>query len=180
MYVKHDRELYKLPEFEFMSVGDNLDRLTQRQMDVWNHFYKNKKDTGPIDKKEINPIELSKYLPLIWMADLIKDDDGKLVDFSYRLIGTKLTPIYGERTGQKLLSDDNPDAMKKVMPIALERITKVISSILETKSAVYSRTYYKEKQRQHLNVSGITIPVCKDGEDINMVFGYVDLNRSIV
>ncbi|MCC3859895.1 hypothetical protein [Pseudemcibacter aquimaris] len=179
MNLKYETDTNK-PEFEFMTVHDNLDVLTTGQKEIWDHFYAGKEKIGPLDKDDIDPIKIAKYLSCVWMADLYLDDEGKLKDYKYRLIGTRLTPIYGERTGEKIISDDGPLSLKNQMPAAYYRITNVLSLLAETNMPVFSRSYYTERARQHLNVSGITIPVCHDSDDVNMIFGFVDLSRTVV
>ena len=112
------------------------------------------------------------------MADLITDDDGKLIDFEYRLIGTRLTPVYGERTGEKVMSDAQASSLKEEFPEAYSRLQDVLKYVLELKEPVFKKSYYKEKEHEYLNVSGITFPVYNKSNEINMIFGFVDLSRS--
>lgn len=165
-------------DFEMMPARAGIEIFSDEQKAMWEHFFNNEGEISPLDKENIDPMVLKKYLPSVWMADLITDDDGKLIDFRYRLIGTRLTPIYGERTGEQVMTDQSETSLRVVFPKAYNRIQKVLKYILELEEPVFVNTHYVEKGHEKLNVSGLTFPVRNNSDKVNMIFGYVDLKRT--
>lgn len=168
----------ELGDYEMMPARSEVEQFSEPQKAIWDYFFDGDGSVKPIDRDQIDPVKLKRFLPNIWMADLIKDDKGNLIDCEYRLIGTRLTPVYGERTGEKLISNEEDTSLKKTFPKAFERLNDVLKFVLELKEPVYKKSYYQEKEHEYLNVSGLTFPVYNNSNEINMIFGFVDLRRS--
>jgi len=165
-------------KFLIKNAFDNLGKLSTRQREIWDLFYINKTDVLPLNKTQIDPVILAKYLSQIWMADLIVED-GKLIDMKYRLIGTKLTPVYGERTGECVFTDDSPQSLKNSMPISFDRLEKLLNFIIKEKVPIHTATTVFEKNKEYLKATGLVFPVFNNSEEINMVFGYVEVTNNI-
>ena len=168
----------KTSKFLIKSVSDNLNILTHNQRELWDLFYKDKVDVKPINKEQISPQVLKNFLPQIWLADLIVED-GKIVDMKFRLIGTKLTSVYGERTGESVFTDTGPNSLKRSMPSSFDRLEKLLNSIITNKVPIHTSTTFFEKNKEYLKAIGIVFPVLNKSEEINMVFGYVEISNNI-
>lgn len=108
------------------------------------------------------------------MADLIFDEDGKLHDIEVRLFGTKLAEVYGERTNQRLFTNDSESGLKTEMELTFERTMVMVHEMYDKNTAMYSDVSFLEKKKQHLNATALLFPMCKNSDTVNMLFGYVE------
>ncbi len=90
-----------------------------RIADFW-RYLNAKRPGGPWWRSDLDPVEIPRLLPGIWMLDIL----GPPLDFRYRLVGTKIVDsVQMDNTG-RLMSEVYPNPLKTI-PDAWARLTQV-------------------------------------------------------
>lgn len=161
-------------QFILGPASEYKDRFTPSQKAFWDKLFSNSPENQPINRNAFAPMNFVEFLPRIWMADLISDEDGKLHDIEVRLFGTKLAEVYGERTNQRLFTNDSESGLKTEMELTFERTMVMVHEMYDKNTAMYSDVSFLEKKKQHLNATALLFPMCKNSDTVNMLFGYVE------
>ena len=158
-----------------VSAAENLDMLTESQRRLWEFFSTKSAQSQIIDKKDISPAELVKFLPDIWLCDLIFSDSS-LVDIKLRLLGTKIAAALGERTGEKIIQEKkNPDSLyHQRFGVYQRAILSAEFIINEKKPVIYYSNHFSD-EIQHYQSIGLVFPVTNKSKTINLMLGNTQL-----
>jgi len=112
---------------------------------------------------DFSPTELKDLLPLVCIWDIKTGADGKVSDAVFRLMGTKVTELYGEHTGES--SRDFPDAD------VAGRIMDALQHIVTTRAPYAYEVRGITRWRDYLNMRLLYVPMSDDGETVNQAVG---------
>lgn len=103
-------------------------------------------------REDIQPADIIQMLPFITLLEKCSED------YKVRLMGTRTTPIFGEKTG-KLLSE-----------IGYEVFTiKQLRSCTEDGRPYFISEQLKRSGDRHYNWSALAMPLSKNNRDVNMI-----------
>jgi len=123
-------------------------------------------------RADVSPSRLSKYLPRITILEPVFDEEGQVVDARYRLMGTEISSLYGEATGQ-LISDYHGDQV-------LRRVCRISNHCIETRMPALGLSKALSDGREYVDVSVLYFPLSKDGESVDQFFIYSAVERTRV
>lgn len=114
-------------------------------------------------RRDFRPADIKDLLPLLCMWDIETGPDGKLHDAVFRLMGTKVTDLYGEHTGNS--SRDFPD------PDVAGRIMTALEWIVANRTPLAYEVRGITKWRDYMNMRLLYIPMSDDGRTVNRAIG---------
>ncbi len=114
-------------------------------------------------RADFSPVDLKDLLPLVCMWDIETGPDGKIHDAIFRLMGTRVTDLYGEHTGTRSRNFPDRDVAARIMD-ALERIAKSRSPLAYE---IHGITHW----RDYVNMRLLYVPMSDDGETVNRAVG---------
>jgi len=117
-----------------------------------------KNNTRLPSRKDLNPKDLFRTLPNLSLFDIIYEGP-KLVNLRTRLIGTKLTPIYGEVTGKLVTDLENPYVITGILNGCQESIKKRGPVAITAKAISEDMPFMKSY--------ALYCPLSSDGEHID-------------
>lgn len=156
---------------------DNLSMLTPHQLKMYNLFYGNGRSIKPLQKSDIHPAKMIDFLPNIWMCNLLCKEK-QIIDIQIRLLGTWLVENIGERTGEKMLSNQSENSFSKSRPGAFARTVGGIDLAYKLAEPVIYFSKVFDKYKSFYHSKGLVFPVCHNSESVNMVIGHTDINAS--
>jgi hypothetical protein len=119
-------------------------------------------------RTHIDPGELRDLLPLINLADVVRDKDR--LRFRFRLVGTEQT----EKAAREITGKFVEDA---VLPEFVDRIVANMRTVVEQKTPLYDRFPMPHPEREFIDSERIYFPLAADGETVDMILivnGYPD------
>lgn len=119
-------------------------------------------------RADVSPRDLKKFLPEIFMFQIIYDGD-KLEDLLVQLMGTTVANFYGEITGMTV-REGAPS------PLVTERILAACERMLETRKPVVAEASSLSEEKNHLRVQVLYIPMSEDGTHIDRIFGHAHVS----
>lgn len=164
-------------EEHIVDLAENkIGSLSAQQKILWDDFFAIYNSDNILQKKDIDPILLKQFLPNLWMADLIFDESGALKDVEVRLMGTKVASIFGERTGNHVLSEKHPNAFAQELNVSTQQVIDVANLLLHEKRPVVSlETRLSPTSKEKLNATALMFAVRNNSEHINMVLGHTEV-----
>jgi hypothetical protein len=109
-----------------------------------------------------DPLETPQLLPETFLVDVVP---GQPRRFRFRLVGTRIAELEGEMTN-KFLDEFIPDSAGTAMARHYEEAAE---------GRIYMRREtlrWHVRERQHVNYDVLLLPLSRDGETIDMLFGY--------
>lgn len=165
----------RLLESELLPAKDSLGRLNSTQRQLWDHFYSSSKDIAPLQKSQISPEKLIPFLRNIWMADIHYTEDGKITLLIMRLLGTALTNHYGELTGHQLIEEDKLTDFAEKFPDYHKRMKQVSTELIKHNEPLLAVSRYSSNvEGQEINSTALVFPMCRKGDNVDMVFGFTE------
>lgn len=159
-----------------VSAEQNLPNFTDKQLAFWSFLYGEKQNVGPVQRAAIDPFKIADLLPYIWMADLIFNRHGSLVDMRPRLMGTKIVELYGERTNENIISNTDKKGLKNTHPNNFNRLNKALTLMLKINKPVFGQAKSFSTRLSFLSIKGLMIPAYRNSKTVNLVVG---LNEGI-
>lgn len=161
--------------FALAPAESKKDLFSPNQKLFWDRLFENKDTTTPLQRDDFKPEDFTSLLPFIWLGDLIFNEVGALIDVKVRVMGTKVSAIMGEHTNEKLITENNEKSYQANMKESHERFITLINEMYNQKIPIYSSVNYFEEGKEHIHTKGMMIPMCKNGNVVNMVLGYIEM-----
>lgn len=172
------RSHMKMAGIEIVDVPNDFSGLGDDHKFLLSYFNVKKGGKKILSRKDINPAELTKFLPCVTLIDLEFDETGELNDMCLRLVGTALVDFYGEWTGKKVMSDDSKTGVKNTFPETHMRIIKLGYVSLEKRKPFMFYAKEVSPSHEHLKLNNLVVPLSNDDENINMLFVYSTLTSN--
>ena len=142
------------------------------------YFDHKTKGTRVAKRSDLNPFEITPYLPFVTLFDLTFDDDDEMVDMTVRLLGTGMVSFYGEWTGKSVLNDHSETGLMNVYPETYKRLILLVETAIKRKKPFIISSSQLSKDRTHLKSDSLAIPLSNDGESINMILMHTNLTTT--
>lgn len=149
--------------------------FTPTQKLFWDKLFGEDDTDTRLDRADFNPKEFTSFLPNIWMAELLVNENNQLVNLKMTLVGTKLAKVYGELTNQLIFDNNSSNSMKLQMESTYYRLMMLSHELFEKNIPLYSRVEYLEENKNYVTATGLTFPMCKNSPNTNMMLGYVEV-----
>ncbi|NVJ97087.1 MAG: PAS domain-containing protein [Alphaproteobacteria bacterium] len=120
-------------------------------------------------RKDVSPGQLGKYLPRITILEAVYDDAGVVIDARYRLMGTEISMLYGEATGQLISSYHGPHV--------LQRVCRITNHCIEAGGPALGLSKALSDGRQSVDVSVLYIPLSPDDKNVDQFLIYSAVER---
>lgn len=171
---KPSRGDLKNPLFEITAVTDDRTRLSDSQTFILDYIKAKTEGDRLLNRSDVVPAELVKYLPNIALIDLEYDEQGNLSNFIGRLIGTAIADFYGDFTGASVHSD----IVKNSAPGVHDRLFAQVRAAMEHRNGITAKASAPFENRPGLRINTIFVPMSPNNRDINMVFIYVEVHSN--
>lgn len=168
---KPSRADLKNPYFEITAVTDDRTSLTDSQTFILDYFKAKTEGQRLINRSDVLPAELVKYLPNIALIDLEYDEQGNLSNFVARLMGTLIADFYGDFTGASVHSD----IVKNSAPGVQDRLFAQVRAAIEHRNGITAKASASFENSSGLRINTVFIPMSPNNRDIDMVFIYVEV-----
>jgi hypothetical protein len=117
-------------------------------------------------RSDIDPAEISRYLPYITLVDVV-DDDRRFV---YRLVGTMEVALRGgDPTGRSI-----PDAF---FGRSVASVTRKYETVCKTRAPFYEIDDFQVTDR-YVNEENLFVPLSDNGETVNKILVF-SINRDL-
>lgn len=170
-YVSHRKNL-KLVGYECVVVDDSRTDLTDDQKSLIDYFASRTQGKRLASRADLNPSEITSYLPSIILFDLKLGDDSKIEDIIVRLVGTAAADFYGEYTGYSLFDPIFDDSLKE----ARDRLVSEAELVIKERKAITTFTEQLVADSPSVKLNTLKIPFAKNGTDIDMLFMYLEVS----
>lgn len=171
---KPSRTDLKNPFFEITAVTDDRTHLSDSQKFILDYFAAKTEGKRFINRSELVPAELIKYLPNVGLIDLEYDEQGNLTNFIGRLIGTAIADFYGDFTGVSVHSD----IIKNSAPGVQDRLFAQVNAAIEHRNGITAKASASFKNSSGLHINTLFIPMSSNNCDVDMVFFYVEVHSN--
>lgn len=115
-------------------------------------------------RQHIDPIDIPHLLPGIVLLDVVPESGRHR--FRFRLVGTGFVEVVGrDHTG--LFVDE-----VVLHTIKQEALHEVLTGIVRTGQPHYWETPVTISRRDYLGLRRLAMPLARDGENVDMIFGY--------
>lgn len=161
--------------FKLELVADDLSGLTCDQTAIMKYFNLKTQGKRFASRADINPSEISSYIPYVFLFDVEVDDEGNLIEMKIRLLGTKLAEFYGEQTGKTFIDDKSETSLQKTLPDTQSRLERSVRMVLKHRKPIRSHAQQVSDEKDYVQVKVIMVPLSDNGTDINKIFGYTEL-----
>ncbi|MCC3859900.1 PAS domain-containing protein [Pseudemcibacter aquimaris] len=152
---------YHVSNLELNDVQGVKDLKSDAQKIIYEYFQGKTQGMRLARRDDIDPSEIKSYLPSSVIADIVRNEQGEVIDLELRLMGTLVTEFYGELTGKNLSNYGDPDAVSRVMT--------AVRAFNETRRPlIYTSDH--EKGFKSMVVSIFFFPLSTDGENIDQLF----------
>jgi len=116
---------------------------------------------------DVDLMDMHEIAPILFVADVL--DDGASLSFRYRFIGTKIVEIF------------NLDATGKTVEEAFEGerrelIIEAYSNVVNSKSPHLGIRSQANRDRGHVRMAVLTLPLFDPSGDVNMLLGINDFS----
>lgn len=178
----------KISTFETYAAAEHSDVVVPTDFAVWradvapetskavrfvHQYFEDKKKGRTFNRRrDLNPPELAAYLPYITILEAIDDPDSseqRIADARFRLIGTKVSMLYGEATG-KLVSEHHGEEI-------LGRVRKIADFCVQEKCDAVGRSAALAHGRSSLEVTILYVPFSDDDIRVNQFLIFADICR---
>jgi len=146
--------------------------LTQEELSQISYFdpllriWNANSDSGKImSRRGFTPHDLKEVLPYISIIEL-DVVDGKIVDAVGRLVGTQLTPIYGEMTGKSI---------NLMEPMVRTRIWESLERAFDTRRPAGRYAEALSEKRPFVSLVSVFCPLATDGVNIDKMISLITL-----
>lgn len=122
--------------------------------------------TLPVPRELLDPVSLPPtLLPWFFLTDVHRDDQGRVVDFSHRLIGSAIVDMLGKNnTGKRFSESRFPQE-------STDRTVKYFSLVSHECVIACSRTCATWVNKQHVLIDSVLFPASSDGQVVDVLFG---------
>lgn len=126
-------------------------------------YWVSKSKEGHIPSRaQIDPLDVPELLPIIFLVDVSWQND--VPDFSFRLVGSKITEIVGsDPTGQDFLSFYNEDNLEPMTQI-YGQVARLGEPFVNNASAPFS-------DKDFVKLARLLLPLSEDGVRVDMILG---------
>ena len=131
---------------------------------LYAYWLKKRRNDELPSRQDIDPVEITKLLPCIYLADVNWENGAPRVKF--RLTGTLIVERFGRDVAGTWMDEVyDQDYFAEVWPAYL--------ALIETKTPQYSDLTARYANKEHLTYSRLICPLSADGERIDMIIGYI-------
>lgn len=155
-------------DFRVVSISDDLP-MREDMGAVLAHMEARRADRTYCSRADVSPAALGKYLPRITILEPVFDAEGVVTDARYRLMGTEISGLYGEATGE-LISSYHGEQV-------LARVCRIANHCIQTKAPALGLSKALSNGRQTVDVSVLYVPLSSDNETVNQFFIYSAVER---
>jgi hypothetical protein len=113
-------------------------------------------------RADLDPLDIPQLLPGVFLIDVVAGPPRR---FRFRLVGTRIAELEGEMT-DKFLDEFIPGS-------------RGTSMVQQYEDACEGRLYVRHEtlrwhthERQHVSYDVLLLPLSRDGETVDMLFGY--------
>lgn len=121
-------------------------------------------------RSDLCPKDLARFLPYITLVDAIDDrSDGgqRIADGRFRLVGTKVSMLFGNATG-KLVSEHHTEEI-------LGRVLAIANFCVQERSPLVGRSAIIAVERPHIDVTLLYLPFSEDQQRISQFLIFADV-----
>jgi len=161
--------------YTLVPAKENKHLFTPTQKLFWDKLFGDDDSDTTLNRADFNPKEFSTFLPNIWMAELLVDENSQLADIRMTLVGTKVAKVYGEITNQLIIEDESENSLKYKMKDTYKRFIMLSHELLEKDIPFYTHVEYLEENKNYVTATALTFPMCKNSPKTNMILGYVEI-----
>lgn len=169
-----DRIADPLPRADHFYVVPLDDDTPVREDMAWmlQHMAERRGGAAMNRRRDVSPAALRTYLPRITLLEPVYDDDSQVVDARYRLMGTEISALYGEATGQ-LISDYHGDRIR-------DRVCRISNACIGSKGPMLGLSKALSGGHHYMDVSVLYFPLSEDGEVVQQFLVYSAVERARV
>lgn len=159
-------EIHLWPDSDAPDTSDHLKEVAS---------YFNSKKIGRTfnQRRDLNPAELRSYLTYFMLLECEFTDgpEGREVkDAHVRLMGTGVSEVYGDGTGQKLSEFHGP--------AALDRFRRITDYCIRERTITVARSPSFNRGRPNWDVTALYVPfAASDDEDVTQFLVFTDVLR---
>lgn len=164
-------QIMQADDFRVVSLTPDLP-MRSDMAEVFSHMEAKRSDRTFCSRGDVSPSELRKFLPWITILEPVFDTAGQVSDARYRLMGTEISMLYGEATGE-LISSYHGEAVQR-------RVCRIANHCLETRAAAIGLSKALSNGRHSVDVSVLYIPLSADGETVSQFLIYSAVERRMV
>lgn len=158
-------------QFRVLPITEDLP-MREDMAQVFAHMEAKRADRQYCSRRDVSPAQLGKFLPRITILEPVFDDAGSVVDASYRLMGTEISTLYGEATGE-LISSYHGEMVQA-------RVCEIANFCIQSKGPAIGLSKALSNGRQSVDVSVLYVPLSADGETVNQFLIYSAVERRVV
>jgi hypothetical protein len=138
---------------------------SRRNVAVFAHWLHARSDLEMPHKSAINPNSIKSELPYVYMAQVMRDDDG--IWFKFRLMGNNLVQNLKVPGSDHILLDLQIGGWE-------EEWRKNLLCAVKMRMAVVDEATITTESGHDLNIEHIALPLSDDGINVEYVFGAID------
>jgi hypothetical protein len=129
---------------------------------VVNYWCAKRKGRAMPSRKDIDPLELRRLLPNIYLIDVVKPSL-----YRYRLVGTTISNrLRGDATGRF--------ADEKIFGEHAHLIIEMYDHVVESRAPIINRARSFWTEVDWLNYTSVLLPLSPDGDNVTMMLGVMD------
>ncbi|WP_416899640.1 MAG: PAS domain-containing protein [Minwuia sp.] len=137
---------------------------TQELLDYWNGL---RGDREMPSRKEIDPVDLRRLLPHIMITE-IEPDTGR---FLFRLVGTRVTVMYGNDNTGKYLDEVYFGRHR-------EAITRSYVTAYETRAPHHCWMKFTNREGLEFDMERLILPLSSDGQRVDKLISLLDIHEN--
>jgi hypothetical protein len=154
----------------FSITDAEIARVTSSRVDELLKYFEQKTGGKRLPyRADISPRDLKKFLPELFLFQILYDPDGGVEDLMVQLMGTTVANFYGEITGQTV-REGAPS------PEVTERILIACRRMLASGRPVVAEASSLSEEKNHLRVQVLYVPMSEDGTLIDRICGYAHVS----
>ncbi len=137
---------------------------SDKQRDLLAYWLKIKGDLLMPCRKDLCPTDIPHLLSVIWMADVIMEDEPR---FKVRLFGTELVRAFQLEGTSKELDEVSFTG----------DIIKRMTNLVKTKQPYYHECEFPIESEDYKYYSTLTLPMSSDNENVDIIISALDFYR---
>jgi hypothetical protein len=124
------------------------------------------RDCGFPNRSDIDPLDMRQWISAVLLAEAKFDADGTVIDFYFRVAGTRVGDRYGRDLTRRHLSEVSLDHQNA-------NILANYRAPIETRRPIYSISRFTDHEGLLRSFETLLMPLSSDGRACDMILGVV-------